>query len=258
MVCPPLATGGHPVSSTGQALSGGADPSVRGNPAPVVRPRHRPHHTRPAGPLLLDHPGRPRVAGTSSHHPAHCGLVRQTVADFRGCHRPGASPPVAGLGGFITVSRLPRCTGTPRHFAPPNGGFPRLRSLNCAKSSLAPGPLFLRAKSSRLAKVPAGRRGPRILATQGSRTVLPPTRLRMRSVAVRHHGPPDLVWRGFEWDCAVIRPAVYTRLIRWCTGHQRFWQWRFAWRIPTDGVVQLEFQRRSQYGDTWKNWERDA
>ena len=42
----------------------------------VVRPGHRPYHTRPAGALLLDHPGRPRLTATSSHHPAHCGLVR--------------------------------------------------------------------------------------------------------------------------------------------------------------------------------------
>ena len=41
------------------------------------------------------------------NHPAHCGLVRQTVADFRGCHRPGAPPPVAGPGGFRTVGRRP-------------------------------------------------------------------------------------------------------------------------------------------------------
>ena len=39
------------------------------------------------------------------HHPAHRGLVRQTVADLRGRHRPGAAPPVAGLGGFLTVDR---------------------------------------------------------------------------------------------------------------------------------------------------------
>ena len=32
-------------------------------------------------------------------------LVRQTVADLRGCHRPGASPPVAGVGRFLTVGR---------------------------------------------------------------------------------------------------------------------------------------------------------
>ena len=38
-------------------------------------------------------------------------------------------------GGF-TVGRRPRCTGTPRYLVPPNGGFPGLRRLNCAKSSL--------------------------------------------------------------------------------------------------------------------------
>ena len=59
MVCPALATGSY--------LSGGADPPGRGNPTPVVRPGHRPHHARPAGNLLRDHPGRPRVAKTAPH-----------------------------------------------------------------------------------------------------------------------------------------------------------------------------------------------
>ena len=49
---------------------GGADPPGPGNPTPVVRPGHRPHHARPAGNLLLDHPGRPRVAKTAPHDPA--------------------------------------------------------------------------------------------------------------------------------------------------------------------------------------------
>ena len=80
-----------------------AHPSGDGNPTSVVRPRHRPHHPHPAGPLLLDHPGRPCPATRGSYHPPHCGLVRQTVADLRGRHRPGAPPPVAGVGGFFTV-----------------------------------------------------------------------------------------------------------------------------------------------------------
>ena len=127
VVCPALATGSH--------LSGGANPSGRGNPTSVVRPGHRPHHAHPAGPLFLDHPGRPRLAKASSHHPAHRRLVRQTVADFCGRHRPGAAAPVAGLRGFFTVRSQHRHSGTPRHPVPPNGGFPRLRRLNRAKSS---------------------------------------------------------------------------------------------------------------------------
>ena len=47
---------------------------------------------RPAGDtlrnLLLDHPGRPRVAKTAPHDPAPSGLVRQAVADLRGRHCP--------------------------------------------------------------------------------------------------------------------------------------------------------------------------
>ena len=70
-------------------------------------PGHRPHHAHPAGPLLLDHPGRSCLATRASHHPAHRRLVPQTVADLRGCHRTGATPPVAGLGGLLTVSRRP-------------------------------------------------------------------------------------------------------------------------------------------------------
>ena len=112
-----------------------ANPSGRGNPTSVVRPGHRPHHAHPAGSLLLDRPGRPRLAKASSHHPAHRRLVRQTVADFCGRHRPGAAAPVAGLRGFFTVRSQHRPSGTPRHPVPPNGGFPRLRRLNCAKSS---------------------------------------------------------------------------------------------------------------------------
>ena len=70
------------------------------------------------------------------HHPItqRTAAWYDTVADLRGCYRPGASPPLAGLGGFITVSRRPRCTGTPRHFVPPNGGCPRLRCLNMRKA----------------------------------------------------------------------------------------------------------------------------
>ena len=42
MVCAALATGGHPVSSTGQALSGGAGSPGRGDPTPVVGPEPLP------------------------------------------------------------------------------------------------------------------------------------------------------------------------------------------------------------------------
>ena len=57
------------------------------------------------GLFFLDHPGRPRLAKTSSHHSAYRRLVRQAVADFRGCHRPGPTPPVAGVRRFLTVGR---------------------------------------------------------------------------------------------------------------------------------------------------------
>ena len=47
------------------------------------------------------------------HDPAPSGLVRQAVADLRGRHCPGATPPVAGVGGFFNVGRRPRYAGTP-------------------------------------------------------------------------------------------------------------------------------------------------
>ena len=54
---------------------GGADPLGRGDPASVVRPGHCPHHAHPAGALLLDHPGHPRVAKTTPHDPTQGRLV---------------------------------------------------------------------------------------------------------------------------------------------------------------------------------------
>ena len=126
-VCPALATGGR--------LSGGAYPPGRGDPAPVVRPGYRPHHARPAGALLLDRPGRSRVAKTAAHDPAPSGLVRQAVADLRGRHCPGATPPVAGVGEFFNVGHRPRYAGTPRRPVPPTCRFPCLRRLKCGKSS---------------------------------------------------------------------------------------------------------------------------
>ena len=90
---------------------------------------------RPAGALPLDHPGRPRVAKTLPHNPTPDGLVPQAFAHLRGRHRPGATPSVAGVRRFLTVGRLPRYAGTPRHSIPPTCGFPRLCRLNCVKPS---------------------------------------------------------------------------------------------------------------------------
>ncbi len=61
-------------------------------------------------------------------------LVRQAVADLRGRHCPGATPPVAGLGGFFNVGRRPRYAGTPSRSVPPTCRFPGLRRLKCGKS----------------------------------------------------------------------------------------------------------------------------
>ena len=93
--------------------------------------------TTPAllGLFSLDHPGRPRPAKTSSHHPAQGRLVRQAVANLRGRHRLGATAPVAGVRRFLTVGRQLRHAGTPRHSVPPTCRFPCLRRLNCVKPS---------------------------------------------------------------------------------------------------------------------------
>ena len=89
MVCAALATGGH--------LSGGAGSPGRGDPTPVVGSSHCPYYANPDGDLLLDHPGSPSSAATTTLGPSHSSLVRQAVADLRGCHRSGAPPLVAGV-----------------------------------------------------------------------------------------------------------------------------------------------------------------
>ena len=98
-------------------------------------PGHCPYYANPDGALLLDHPGSPAAAATTTLGPSHSGLVRQAVADLRGCHRSGAPPPVAGVGGFFTVRRRPRYTESPGRSVPPTRRFPCLRRLKCVKSS---------------------------------------------------------------------------------------------------------------------------
>ena len=79
--------GGDP-GRTGGHLSGGAGSPGRGDPTPVVGPGHCPYYANPDG--TLDHPGSPSAAATTTLGPSHSGLVRQAVADLRGCHRSGA------------------------------------------------------------------------------------------------------------------------------------------------------------------------
>ena len=88
------------------------------------------------GPILLDHPGGSLDAGTTAHEPSHRGLVRQAVADLRGCHCPGAPPLVAGVGGFFTVRRRTGYMESPGCPVPPACRFTRLRGLKCAKPRL--------------------------------------------------------------------------------------------------------------------------
>ena len=99
-------------------------------------------------PVLLDRFSWTTVAAQAlqehhPHHPAHRRLVRQTDADFRRSHRLPAKPTVAGVGGFLTVGRRPRRTGTPSRSVPSTCRFPCLRRLKCGKSSQGsplPGP----------------------------------------------------------------------------------------------------------------------
>ena len=70
----------------------GSNTPGRRDPAPVVRPGHRTHHSGPAGSLLLDHPGRTRLAEPPPHDPAHRGLVRQAVAAAEGFSRTNERP----------------------------------------------------------------------------------------------------------------------------------------------------------------------
>ena len=97
MVCAALATGGHPVSSTGQALSGGAGSPGRGDPTPVAGSSDCPYYANPEGALLLDHLGSPSSAATTTPGPSRSSLVGQAVADLRGCHCSGAPPLGAGV-----------------------------------------------------------------------------------------------------------------------------------------------------------------
>ena len=62
-------------------------------------------------------------------------IVVSGVGDLRGRHRPGPTPPVAGVGGFFNVGHRPRHSGTPGRSVPPTCRFSRLRLLKCVKSS---------------------------------------------------------------------------------------------------------------------------
>ena len=69
MVCAAPATGGHPVSSTGQALSGGAGSPGRGDPTPVAGSSHCPYYANPEGTSSPGPPWRPIFCGNNDPRP---------------------------------------------------------------------------------------------------------------------------------------------------------------------------------------------
>ena len=129
MVCPALATGGH-FQEVRTHL--GVETQRQWSDLAIAR----------TTPVLLGLFSWTALALTRCKNdtpdPGYGGLVRQTIADLSGRHCPGPTPTVAGVGEFFTVGGQPRYAGTPSRSVPPTCRFPRLRRLNCAKSSLAP------------------------------------------------------------------------------------------------------------------------
>ena len=92
MVCPALATGAHPSVGAGSPGVSRPKASERTEPLPVQR--------QPSWGSSPGSPWRLTCWGNSDPRPIAQRLVRQAVADLRGCRGPGAPPPVAGVGGF--------------------------------------------------------------------------------------------------------------------------------------------------------------
>jgi hypothetical protein len=76
-----------------------------GNPAPMVRPRHRAHHTHPARAVLTDHPLDPWPPRHSDAGAAHRALVLKTLATFGYALAPVRREQWAGRG-FETPSEI--------------------------------------------------------------------------------------------------------------------------------------------------------
>ena len=55
--------------------------------------------------LYLEEDSTLLVVASMAGAPSNPGWYHNLVANLRGCHRPGASPPVAGVGRFLTVGR---------------------------------------------------------------------------------------------------------------------------------------------------------
>ena len=100
-----------------------------GDPAPVVRGGHRPHHPGPARPLPRAHPGRPPPAPPPAPTPPAGRLVPQAAPDFRRCPGLRAPPPLDGGDPFWAVPGHPRQPKTPPTAAGPAPGHSLLLGL---------------------------------------------------------------------------------------------------------------------------------
>ena len=85
-------------------LPRGTNPSGRGDTTPVVRSRHRPHHARPTGTLLLDHPGQPTRQKRRPMTQRKAAWYDKPSPTFVDAIALASSPPVAGVGRFLTTA----------------------------------------------------------------------------------------------------------------------------------------------------------
>ena len=100
LVSAPLAGGGR--------VPGRARPPGRGDPAPGVGPRHRPHHPPCCWASRLGHRDRPRPAAGPAPAPAPGRLVRQDPPHLRRCPGPRAHHPLDRRTPFVPVPTAPR------------------------------------------------------------------------------------------------------------------------------------------------------
>jgi hypothetical protein len=110
---------------------------VRGDPAPMVRSRHRPHHPGAVRTVLPRHPLGRRSQVRRRPPPPLVRLVHQTGPDLLGRHRHRTPRPVGRTAkpGFSDIpAKFGRRQNSRRHPQRPHR-CAMLRDMNCAKSS---------------------------------------------------------------------------------------------------------------------------